>query len=178
VSIENDDLNDSSSTRVSFQITDDNPADKLPCVNSRFLQFLKPDPIFHARPWVNSDSDGGKESTVGERGSGNGFQEMKPWPQGRHLVLEALARKKNSSSVYFLREFDFYDVRIQQVEIYSFSILNFILFYDKIILGGNCRNTRQASHKEGAWGATSVGCCGPTSHACTWCGVLIVNYKP
>ncbi|XP_011013707.1 PREDICTED: uncharacterized protein LOC105117663 isoform X6 [Populus euphratica] len=109
VSIENDDLNDSS-TRGSFQITDDNPIDKLPCVNSRFRQFLKPDPIFHARPWVNSDSDGDKESTVGERGgSGKGFQEMKPWPQGRHLVLEALARKKNSSSVYFLREFDFCD---------------------------------------------------------------------
>ncbi|CAK7327986.1 unnamed protein product [Dovyalis caffra] len=108
LSIENDDLNDSS-TRVSCQIIDENPEDKSPSVNSRFLQFLKPDQIFHARPWVNSDSDGGKETAVGERGSGKGFQEIKPRPQGRHLVLEALARKKNCSSVYFLREFDFYE---------------------------------------------------------------------
>ncbi|KAJ6364960.1 hypothetical protein OIU76_029858 [Salix suchowensis] len=65
-------------------------------VSSRFLQFLIPDPIFHARPWVKSDS-------------GKGFREMEPGPQGggRHLVLEALARKK--SSIYFLREFDFCD---------------------------------------------------------------------
>ncbi|CAK7355483.1 unnamed protein product [Dovyalis caffra] len=108
LSIENDDLNDSS-TRESCQIIDDNSEGNSPCVNSRFLQFLKRDPILHARPWVNSDSDGGKETAVGERGSGKGFQEIKPRPQGRHLVLQALARKKNCSSVYFLGEFDFHE---------------------------------------------------------------------
>ncbi|CAK7328017.1 unnamed protein product [Dovyalis caffra] len=62
----------------SCQITDDNPEDESPCVNSRYLQFLKPDPIFHARSWASSDFDGGKETAVGERGSGKGFQEIKP----------------------------------------------------------------------------------------------------
>ncbi|KAM2652603.1 hypothetical protein EV2_024334 [Malus domestica] len=37
---------------------------------------------------------------------------MKPWSNPQwHLVLEALARKWNKSSRFFLGEFDFYKVR-------------------------------------------------------------------
>ncbi|TYG62680.1 hypothetical protein ES288_D07G251200v1 [Gossypium darwinii] len=58
-----------------------------PCKNSNFLQFLKSD-------------KGGTQC--------RGFNERKLGHTGRHLVLEALLRKRNNSSIFFLRQFDFY----------------------------------------------------------------------
>ncbi|XP_074286562.1 uncharacterized protein LOC141611823 isoform X2 [Silene latifolia] len=65
--------------------------DTLPATNPRFLQFLTPDPIFHARTW---------------RGTG-GFKAPDEHFRQKHLVLEHLARKKND--VFFLRSIKFYD---------------------------------------------------------------------
>ncbi|CAM8959146.1 unnamed protein product [Rhodiola kirilowii] len=60
-------------------------------LNTRFLQFLSPDPLFHTRPWINNESCRGTKSAKSES----------------HPVLEDLARR-NSLSIFFLREFDFY----------------------------------------------------------------------
>ncbi|XP_057953695.1 uncharacterized protein LOC131147990 [Malania oleifera] len=89
--------------------------DALQWVHPRFLEFLKPDPLFHGRPWTmkqnnrdarGSDSERSGEVRCGKEGDAKGKKLKK---QQRHLVLEALAIKRKSSSVFFLREFDFYD---------------------------------------------------------------------
>ncbi|XP_060959035.1 uncharacterized protein LOC115700489 isoform X2 [Cannabis sativa] len=61
-------------------------------VQPSFVQFLKEDPLFHFRPWLQNDKMGQYLEAV----------------QQRHLVLEAISRKRNNQSVYFLREYDFY----------------------------------------------------------------------
>ncbi|BFG26698.1 hypothetical protein CerSpe_129720 [Prunus speciosa] len=72
------------------------------CIHPRVLQFLKPDPLFHGKKEFDVSSERGQ--FIGERkGSTNNRRD----PQ-RHLVLEALARKRNKSFSYFLRDIDFY----------------------------------------------------------------------
>ncbi|GMH15661.1 hypothetical protein Nepgr_017502 [Nepenthes gracilis] len=63
----------------------------MTAVNLRFLQFLKPDTIFHGRTWLWN----------------GGFKDLNEPYRPRHLVLEALAQKRKE--VFFLRTFDFYD---------------------------------------------------------------------
>ncbi|KAJ8775072.1 hypothetical protein K2173_020076 [Erythroxylum novogranatense] len=81
VHYERDDLT-MSSLKVSQKLSYSSQEESLVTENSRFLEFLKPDPIFR-----------GKQIR----------------PQESHPVLEDLARKQNNRSVFFLREFDFYD---------------------------------------------------------------------
>ena len=105
------DLLSGSSEKASFvdsKIEEENRAQKYPKVNSdqnnniprvhmRFLSFLKPDPLFHGRRWLRNESYSGGADIYGH--------------QQRHLVLEALTRKRNSSkSVFFLRDYGFYKV--------------------------------------------------------------------
>ncbi|KAH0973709.1 hypothetical protein GBA52_025865 [Prunus armeniaca] len=72
------------------------------CIHPRVLQFLKPDPLFHGKKELDVSSERGQ--CIGElKGSTNNQRD----PQ-RHLVLETLARKRNKSFSYFLRDFDFY----------------------------------------------------------------------
>ncbi|XP_065856722.1 uncharacterized protein [Euphorbia lathyris] len=114
VSTENDDLIDDSSKAshqspeetlfyqspeetLFHQSPEENPKETSINFNT-FLKFLEPDPIFHARPWLSDDRDGSKGYTFDLRQA-----------QQRHVALEVLARKRNSSSVFFLREFDFFD---------------------------------------------------------------------
>ncbi|CAN6702536.1 unnamed protein product [Malus baccata var. baccata] len=68
--------------------------------HSTVLQFLKPDPVFHGRK--DYDVQEVRRQLVENTGS------TKPSDPQRHLVLEALTRKRNKSSGFFLREFDFY----------------------------------------------------------------------
>uniref|UniRef100_A0A7N0UZ88 Uncharacterized protein n=1 Tax=Kalanchoe fedtschenkoi TaxID=63787 RepID=A0A7N0UZ88_KALFE len=60
-------------------------------LSQKFLQFLSPDPLFHVRPWISNESRRGAQTSECEC----------------HPVLEAFA-KRNSSSTFFLRQFDFY----------------------------------------------------------------------
>jgi hypothetical protein len=84
--------------------------DTLPGVHLRFLEFLKPDPLFHGRSWLQNVSDVDAEDAHGERrGCVEGVKKNHRH-QKRHLVLEALCRKRNSTSVFFLGDFDFYKV--------------------------------------------------------------------
>ncbi|KAK9271739.1 hypothetical protein L1049_002102 [Liquidambar formosana] len=113
-------LSDSSDSNFGFpssSVQEGNSFDEIPEVNSdqkdaspsvyqRFLQFLEPDPLFHARPWLKSEKGGGTGDVYGGRCEGG---EKNIGHQVRHLVLEALARKRNNTSVFFLREFDFYE---------------------------------------------------------------------
>ncbi|KAF2299203.1 hypothetical protein GH714_030954 [Hevea brasiliensis] len=108
VSNENSDSTDSSSM-LSHQMLEENPEDTSVSVHSTFLQFLKPDLIFHARPWLFVECDGDTGDTFDRGELGDRFKGMKHSPQERHLVLEVLASKRNNSSLFFLREFDFYD---------------------------------------------------------------------
>ncbi|XP_021673165.2 uncharacterized protein LOC110659514 isoform X2 [Hevea brasiliensis] len=108
VSNENNDSTDSSSM-LSHQMLEQNPEDTSVSVHSTFLQFLKPDLIFHARPWLFVECDGDTGDTFDRGELGDSFKGMKHSPQERHLVLEVLASKRNNSSLFFLREFDFYD---------------------------------------------------------------------
>lgn len=112
VSNENNASTDSSSL-WSHQTPEENTEDTLVTVHSTFLQFLKPDLIFHARPWLFVEPLGDTGDTVDRGELGDKFKGWKHIPQERHLVLEVLASKRNNSSVFFLREFDFYDVRIK-----------------------------------------------------------------
>lgn len=82
------------------------------CIHPRVLQFLKPDPLFHGKKEFDVSSE--REQCIGElKGSTNNRRD----PQ-RHLVLEALARKRNKSFSYFLRDFDFYKVRSSQLTLH------------------------------------------------------------
>ncbi|XP_062106663.1 uncharacterized protein LOC133818003 [Humulus lupulus] len=69
-----------------------------PNVPASFLQFLKEDPLFHFRPWLQNDKMGQCLEAVQQRNLSH----------PRHQVLEALSRRRNNQSVYFLREFDFF----------------------------------------------------------------------
>ncbi|KAE8021669.1 hypothetical protein FH972_007540 [Carpinus fangiana] len=81
----------------------------VPVVHLRSLQLLKPDPLFHGRPWLQNVSDFDTGDTQGEgRGCVEQFKKKNLRHQKRHLVLEALCRKRNSTSVFFHRDFDFY----------------------------------------------------------------------
>lgn len=83
----------------------------LPVVHLRSLQLLKPDPLFHGRPWLLNVSDFDTGDTHGEgRGCVEEFKKNHLRHQKRHLVLEALCRRRNSTSVFFHRDFDFYKV--------------------------------------------------------------------
>ncbi|XP_012084849.2 uncharacterized protein LOC105644184 isoform X2 [Jatropha curcas] len=108
LSNENDDSTDGSS-KLSHQMSDENPEGSADSVTSFFLQFLEPDPTFHDRPWLYGESDSGAGDPVHGGELGEEFKAMKPQPLEQHVVLESLSRKRNNSSVFFLREFDFYD---------------------------------------------------------------------
>ncbi|GAV72330.1 LOW QUALITY PROTEIN: RRM_1 domain-containing protein/Ank_2 domain-containing protein/OST-HTH domain-containing protein, partial [Cephalotus follicularis] len=83
---------------------------KSPTAYSGFLQFFKPYSLFGSRSWLCNEGEGGSGETDDERGSlVDEFEGMEIWNQPRHLVLEAISRKRNNSSVFFLHEFDFYD---------------------------------------------------------------------
>ncbi|KAG7985394.1 hypothetical protein I3843_03G024000 [Carya illinoinensis] len=85
------------------------PNDTLPGVHLGFLQFLKPDPLFHGRSWQRNERDVGAGDTDDVRGGQlEGIKGKNLRHQKRHLVLEVLARKRNSTSVFFLGDFDFY----------------------------------------------------------------------
>ncbi|KAK9012578.1 hypothetical protein V6N11_040623 [Hibiscus sabdariffa] len=82
---------------------------QLPVAHSNFGQVLKSDfclsqmKLYDERKIqsVNAnDEKGGTSSRV--------FNEWKLGHTGRHFVLEALLRKRNNSSIFFLRQFDFY----------------------------------------------------------------------
>ncbi|KAF3444784.1 hypothetical protein FNV43_RR14477 [Rhamnella rubrinervis] len=78
-------------------------ADKLPYLHYRLLNFSKQDPSFNEKCEVgmgDNDNVGGDVKEV----NWNDNRHRQP-----HLVLEALLRKRKNSSVYFLREFDFYN---------------------------------------------------------------------
>ncbi|XP_050226511.1 uncharacterized protein LOC126676363 [Mercurialis annua] len=76
---------------------------------SMFLQFLIPDSTFHSRPWNLGEYDTCIGVSVAREEQAEKFKGPKPTPQERHVVLEALARKRKNPSAFFLREFDFYD---------------------------------------------------------------------
>ncbi|EEF37980.1 ankyrin repeat-containing protein, putative [Ricinus communis] len=103
VSNKNDHLTDCSS-KLPHQMPQENPGDTD---KSTFLQFLKTDLIFHARSWLFGECDRSTDAVEGEEQMET-FKGPRARPQERHMVLEALARKRKSSSVFFLREFDFY----------------------------------------------------------------------
>lgn len=83
--------------------------DALPAAHRRLLQFLEPDPLFHGRPWLPNENDAGAGGTRDE--IGEGVQEKHLGHQSRHLVLEALARKRKNKSVFFLADLHFFKVR-------------------------------------------------------------------
>ncbi|PON67324.1 Splicing factor-like protein [Trema orientale] len=81
-----------------------------PTTQSRFLQFLKQDPLFHGSPWLQKEYNANKGNDANDEiGQCMEVTQVNnlSHPQ-RHLVLEALSRRKNNTSVYFLREVDFY----------------------------------------------------------------------
>ncbi|KAL5582316.1 hypothetical protein UlMin_014758 [Ulmus minor] len=92
----------------STENSDENSPQKdiSPSVNQRLIQFLKQDPLFHVRPWLQTQCNSGKVGGKYERGCIERVNSNNLCQQ-QHLVLEALAIKRNSSS-YFVREFDFY----------------------------------------------------------------------
>ncbi|XP_010661053.1 uncharacterized protein LOC100264593 isoform X2 [Vitis vinifera] len=67
-------------------------------VHPWFLEFLKPDTLL-GQPWFRNEN----------AAAGDDYKSKELRQQKRHLVLEALAREKNNTSVFFLREFDFYE---------------------------------------------------------------------
>lgn len=112
---QNDSFIDSSTeeAKPAHECLEENSAqnDTLAGVHLRFLQFLKPDHLFHGRPWLQNVSDVDTRDTHGERrGCVEGVKKKNPRHQQRHLVLEALCRKRNSTSVFFLGDFNFYKV--------------------------------------------------------------------
>lgn len=122
VSNENENLG-GNSLKVHQEIPEDNLDDVSSGETSGFLQFLKPDQIFHARPWLYSDCDAGTKVKPDQL---DGLQKMKTRSPQRHAVLEALAKRNNNSSLFLLREFDFYDVRIVLISLTS--LINAIPF--------------------------------------------------
>ncbi|KAF8390214.1 hypothetical protein HHK36_024737 [Tetracentron sinense] len=77
-------------------------------VDSRFLEFLKPDPIFLNRTWLGNENVEETRGGADDGRRGDGKEEEKKPRQHRHVALEALARIQKNSSVFFLREYDFY----------------------------------------------------------------------
>lgn len=65
----------------------------VPPHNHRFLQFLEPDHVFLGRTWLGT----------------GGFKALDEQFRPKHLVLEALARKRKE--VFFLKNIKFYNVR-------------------------------------------------------------------
>ncbi|XP_022741879.1 uncharacterized protein LOC111293397 [Durio zibethinus] len=84
------------------------PKNKLPVVHSSFMQFLKSDFCLTQTKLYNERKSG--TANANDEGGTRGFNERKLSHKGRHLVLEALLRKRNNSSIFFLRQFDFYHV--------------------------------------------------------------------
>lgn len=84
----------------------------LPFEMPRFLKYLD-EPL---KPPLQKEYSACSGDTKDEKGglSVNGVNGNNHRHQ-QHLVLEALARKRNNSSVYFLREFDFYKVSGEHV---------------------------------------------------------------
>ncbi|WRX20459.1 RNA recognition motif domain - like 10 [Theobroma cacao] len=80
--------------------------DSSPVVHSKFLQFLKSD-FRLTQPKLYKERKSQTGNANDERGT-HGFSDTKFSEVGRHLVLEALQRKRNNTSMFFLREFDFY----------------------------------------------------------------------
>ncbi|XP_040369777.1 uncharacterized protein LOC121051460 isoform X2 [Rosa chinensis] len=87
--------------------------DKGQCVHLRFLQFLKPDPLFYGQKETDvlageTDNEKG-QCSAGDKGSIN-IRDPR-----RHLVLESLSKKWSKS--YFLREFDFYKIYKERLSV-------------------------------------------------------------
>ncbi|KAK7852020.1 heterogeneous nuclear ribonucleoprotein 1 [Quercus suber] len=81
---------------------------KMPGVPMRLISFLKPDHLFHGRPWLRNGSNIVGD-IYGERGGYvEGIKQNNFRHQQRHLVLDALLRKRNNTSVFFLRDPGFY----------------------------------------------------------------------
>ncbi|XP_050281658.1 uncharacterized protein LOC126722549 [Quercus robur] len=81
---------------------------KMPGVPMRLISFLKPDHLFHGRPWLRNGSNMIGD-IYGERGGCvEGIKQNNFRHQQRHLVLDALLRKRNNKSVFFLRDPGFY----------------------------------------------------------------------
>lgn len=95
--------------------------DKLPYFPYRLLNFLKQDPSFNEKCEVrmgdNDDVGGGVKGV-----DWNNNRHRQP-----HLVLEALLRKRKNSSVYFLREFDFYNVSSDKQNQFLFFTANALI---------------------------------------------------
>lgn len=81
---------------------EESPAhDAKQSVQPEFWGFSKPDTFFHDQPWFGNEN----------AAAGDDYGNKEVGQQKRHLVLEFLARERNNSSLFFLREFDFYEVR-------------------------------------------------------------------
>ncbi|KAK0585035.1 hypothetical protein LWI29_022516 [Acer saccharum] len=104
-------LEDDSTQKNASTIMNSDEKNTSPDLNSMFVLFSFPDLFFDARTWsYNNRSNGGSGNTINERGRClEGSKGVNLVDQERHLVLEALARKRNNSSAFFLREFNFYD---------------------------------------------------------------------
>ncbi|TXG57541.1 hypothetical protein EZV62_015370 [Acer yangbiense] len=104
-------LEDDSTQKNASTIVNSDEKNTSPDLDSMFMLFSLPDLFFDARTWsYNNRSNGGSGNTINKRGRClEGSKGVNLVDQVRHLVLEALARKRNNSSVFFLREFNFYD---------------------------------------------------------------------
>ncbi|KAK3212719.1 hypothetical protein Dsin_017425 [Dipteronia sinensis] len=104
-------LEDDSTQKNASTIVNSDEKNTSPDLHSMFVLFSLPDLFFDARMWsYNNRSNGGSGNTINERGRClEGSKGVDLVDQERHLVLEALARKLNNSSAFFLREFNFYD---------------------------------------------------------------------
>ena len=109
---------------------------KMPGVPMRLFSFLKPDHLFHGRPWLRNGSDIVGD-IYGERGGCvEGIKQNNFRHQQRHLVLDALLRKRNNTSVFFLRDPGFYTVssELDSVLVLTFNAILLILHLIVLIL--------------------------------------------
>lgn len=85
--------------------------DKLPHLQYRLLTVLEQESCFNDRLWQGKICDVG----VGDNDDEGRCVKGVYWNNNRHgqphPVLEALAKKRKNTSLFFLREFDFYNVR-------------------------------------------------------------------
>lgn len=82
------------------------PKDTRPVAH---LQFLNSEHCL-TQPKLYNETKSQTENANDERAGIQGLNDRKFSHRGRHLVLEALMRNRNNSSLFFLREYDFYHV--------------------------------------------------------------------
>ncbi|KAK2655015.1 hypothetical protein Ddye_008067 [Dipteronia dyeriana] len=106
-------LEDDSTQKNASTIVNSDEKNTSPDLHSMSMLFSLPDLFFDARKmwsYKNRSNGRGSENTINERGRClEGSKGVNLVNQERHLVLEALARKRNNSSAFFLREFNFYE---------------------------------------------------------------------